>query len=215
MDAVKKSILCYGDSNTYGYNPENGMRYPADVRYPGRLQILLGEDYQVIEEGCNGRTTIYDDPLEGWKNGLDYLKPCLNSHKPVDLVILMLGTNDLKEVFHLTALDIAKGAATLIEVIQKFTPEKQGYVPKILLVSPPEIGPGITSSPFYGSFYERAIEESKNFPEAYFEVAKKYNCDFLNAANYVKPSEKDSLHLSAKAHKTLAGELARICREII
>jgi lysophospholipase L1-like esterase len=70
-----KTILCYGDSNTYGYIPRRGMRYPRDVRWPGRLQNLLGEEYTIIEEGCSGRTTVYDDPLEGWKNGLDYLKP--------------------------------------------------------------------------------------------------------------------------------------------
>ncbi len=99
-----KTILCYGDSNTYGYVPETGMRYPRDIRYPGRLQNLFGEEYTVIEEGCNGRTTIHDDPIDGWKNGLDYLKPCLNSHKPIDIVILMLGSNDLKITFHLTAI---------------------------------------------------------------------------------------------------------------
>ena len=95
-----KTILCYGDSNTYGYNPSNGFRYPENVRWTGRLQSALGEGYKIIEEGCNGRTTIFDDPLEGWKNGLGYLRPCLNSHKPVDIVIMMLGSNDLKETFH-------------------------------------------------------------------------------------------------------------------
>ena len=98
-----KTVLCYGDSNTFGYIPETGMRYPRDIRYPGRLKKLLGDEYDVIEEGCNGRTTIHDDPVDGWKNGLDYLKPCLNSHKPVDFVILMLGSNDLKATFHLTS----------------------------------------------------------------------------------------------------------------
>ena len=77
-----KTILCYGDSNTYGYDPSTGFRYPADVRWTGVLKRLLGPDYTLIEEGCNGRTTVFDDPLEGWKNGLDYLKPCLNSHHP-------------------------------------------------------------------------------------------------------------------------------------
>ena len=119
------------------------MRYPRDVRYPGRLQMLLGDDYTVIEEGCNGRTTIHDDPIDGWKNGLDYLRPCLNSHKPVDIVILMLGSNDLKTTFHLTAEGIADGVAVLVDVIQTFTEEKQGFVPKIILVSPPEIGEGM------------------------------------------------------------------------
>ena len=130
------SVLCYGDSNTYGYNPANGLRYPENVRWTGILQELLGEGYRVIEEGCNGRTTIFDDPAEGWKNGLMYLKPCLNTHKPVDFVIMMLGSNDLKEVFCAKPKEIAEGAAVLVKVIKEFTEEKQGFVPKIILVSP-------------------------------------------------------------------------------
>ena len=162
---MSKTVLCYGDSNTYGYVPETGLRYPKDVRYPGRLQILLGDEYVVIEEGCNGRTTITDDPIEGWKNGLDYLKPCLNSHKPVDIVVLMLGSNDLKTVFHLSPAEIAEGAGRLVDVIKSFTAEKQGFVSKIILISPPEIGSGIRNSAFYGSFNEDAIERSKSFPD--------------------------------------------------
>ncbi len=207
------TVLCYGDSNTYGYIPETGMRYPRDVRYPGRLQMLLGEDYAVIEEGCNGRTTIHDDPIDGWKNGLEYLKPCLNSHKPVDIVILMLGSNDLKETFHLTAKEIADGAAVLVDVIRTFTEEKQGFVPKIILGSPPELGPGIKSSPFYGAFYEHAVEESKSFPKYYRAAAEKYGCIFFNAAEYISPSETDSLHLSADAHRVLAEKLFEIIQD--
>lgn len=105
-----KTVLCYGDSNTYGYDPSDGFRYPESVRWTCRLQKLLGDDYRIIEEGCNGRTTVFDDPIESWKNGRDYLKPCLNSHKPIDIVILMLGSNDLKETFHASAKQIAAGA---------------------------------------------------------------------------------------------------------
>ena len=169
---MSKTVLCYGDSNTYGYIPETGMRYDRDVRWSGRLQKLLGSDYSVIEEGCNGRTTVRDDPIDGWKNGLDYLRPCLNSHKPVDIVILMLGSNDLKETFHVSAEEIAKGAGILVDVIKEFTALKQGYVPKIILVSPPLIGEKIADSPFFGAFYERAIEESKHFREYYEKVAR-------------------------------------------
>ncbi len=208
------TVLCYGDSNTFGYVPETGMRYPKDVRYPGRLQMLLGEEYTVIEEGCNGRTTIHDDPIDGWKNGLDYLRPCLNSHKPVDVVILMLGSNDLKATFHLTAEEIADGAAVLVDVIRTFTEEKQGFIPKIILVSPPQIGSGIKSSPFYGAFYEEAIEESKKFPKYYKAVAEKYGCVFLNAAEYVYPSEVDSLHLTQEGHRILAEELQKLVHTI-
>lgn len=108
------NVLCYGDSNTYGYIPGSGGRYTRDVRYPGRLQMLLGDDYNVIEEGCSGRTTLYDDPIDGWKNGMDYLKPCIYSHRPIHIVILMLGSNDLKAAFHLTAEQIAQSAGKLV-----------------------------------------------------------------------------------------------------
>ncbi|MCR4907822.1 MAG: SGNH/GDSL hydrolase family protein [Lachnospiraceae bacterium] len=207
-----KTILCYGDSNTYGYIPLSGMRYPKDVRWPGRLQNLLGNDYCVIEEGCSGRTTVYDDPFEGWKNGLDYLKPCIHSHKPVDIVILSLGSNDLKETFHATAEEISKGAEKLVEVIQSFSVEKQGYVPKIVLVSPPEIGEGIASSVFYGAFLENAIERSRQFPAYYKSVAERKGCIFFNAAEYVTPSEEDSLHLTAESHRILSEKLYEIVK---
>ncbi len=201
------TVLCYGDSNTFGYVPETGMRYPKAIRYPGRLQFLLGEEYEVIEEGCNGRTTIHDDPIDGWKNGLDYLKPCLHSHRPVDIVILMLGSNDLKAAFHMTAEDIADGVAVLVDVIHRYTKEKQGFVPKIILVSPPELGPGIKTSPFYGAFEEGAVDESKRFPPYYRAVAEKYGCIFFNAAEHISPSEVDSLHLTEDGHRVLAEKL--------
>ena len=119
------TILCYGDSNTYGYNPVNGLRYPKDVRWTGVLQKLLGEQYAVIEEGCNGRTTVFEDIAEPWKAGLGYLKPCLNTHKPIDFVIMMLGSNDLKRMFHATAKEIADGAEQLVSIIKEFTKEKR------------------------------------------------------------------------------------------
>ena len=209
-----KTILCYGDSNTYGYIPESGMRYPRNIRYPGVLQELLGNEYMVVEEGCNGRTTIHDDPIDGWKNGLDYLRPCLNSHKPVDIVILMLGSNDLKATFRLSAQEIAEGAGMLVDVIKEFTQEKQGFIPKIILISPPEIGSGIKTSPFYGAFYEDAIEESKKFPEAYRKVAAEKECIFFDVARYIHPSDFDSLHLTPEAHRILAEKLTELIKSI-
>ncbi|MBR5975089.1 MAG: SGNH/GDSL hydrolase family protein [Clostridiales bacterium] len=226
-----KTILCYGDSNTYGYDPNTGLRYPREVRWPGHLQDVLSahtgfssssgdpdsagtiassENYVVIEEGCNGRTTIADDPVEGWKNGLDYLRPCLNSHKPVDIVIMMLGTNDLKEIFHQTAGEIADHAGILVDTIQSFTKEKQGFVPKIILVSPPRIGEGMAESVFARSFAPRAIAESKLFAQNYKRVADEKGCIFFDAAAYIEPSAADSLHLMPDAHRTLAEALAKV-----
>lgn len=207
-------ILCFGDSNTYGFNPSNGMRYPGNVRWTGRLQAILGEEYHVIEEGCNGRTTVFEDKYEGWKRGLDYLKPCLNTHKPLDIVIMMLGSNDLKNVFNASAQDIANGAETLVKEIIEFTPEKQGFVPKIILAAPPEIGPDINNSPFSVSFDESAIERSKEFPKLYEEVAKRNNCLFFNAAGCIKASAIDSLHLDPEAHATFAEKLAEVIKNV-
>lgn len=209
-----KTVLCYGDSNTYGYNPVNGLRYPQDVRWTGKLQNLLGDDYRIIEEGCNGRTTVFDDPLEGWKNGLGYLRPCLNSHKPVDIVILMLGSNDLKKTFRASAEQIADGAGTLVEVIQAFTREKQGFEPRIILVSPPEIGERICFSPFSGSFSEDAVSRSREFPQHYRRIAEQYHCEFFDAAAYIQPSQADALHLPPESHARLAEELCRAVKAL-
>ena len=209
-----KNVLCYGDSNTYGYMPGYGTRYPREIRYPGRLQMLLGDEYNVIEEGCSGRTTLYDDPVDGWKNGMDYLMPCIYSHRPIDIVVLMLGSNDLKITFHLNAEQIAQSAGKLVDVIQSFTADKQEFVPDIILVSPPEIGRNIRTSAFYGAFDESSIEESRRFPECFRKVAKEKGCIFFDAAQYIYPSDVDSLHLTPDGHITLAKELSEVIRNI-
>lgn len=208
-----KTILCYGDSNTYGYDPETGLRYPEEVRWAGQLRKRLGEEYRVIEEGCNGRTTIYRDPVEGWKNGMDYLKPCLNSHKPIDLVILMLGSNDLKKMYGATAAESARGAGQLVDVIQAFTQEKQGFTSDILLISPPKIGEGIASSSFSSSFAESAVEKSRQFAEHFQKIAGEKQCHFFDAAAVAPPSKTDCLHLSPESHGALAEALYQeVCR---
>ena len=135
-----KTILCYGDSNTWGYNPSTGGRYPRDVRWPGVLRRELGDDYLVIEEGLNGRTTVWDDPIEGYKNGKEYLVPCLETHKPLDLVIILLGTNDLKVRFSVSAYDIANGAGALVQIVQKSEIGPGGRAPQVLLLAPPPCG---------------------------------------------------------------------------
>ncbi len=205
-----KTVLCYGDSNTYGYDPANGLRYPADIRWTGVLKELLGPGYNVIEEGCNGRTTVFDDPAEGWKNGRDYLRPCLNSHKPVDIVIMMLGSNDLKRCFMADARDSAEGAGKLVDMIKEFLSVKQGYVPKIVLVSPPLIGPGIADSPFSSSFDESAVERSAGFAAEFERIAKEKGCVFFDAAPVAKASGLDSLHLSPESHRALAKALSEL-----
>ena len=127
----------------------------------------------------------------------------------------MLGSNDLKYTFHLTAAQIADNAGVLVDVIKDFTAEKQGFVPKIILVSPPEIGTGIRTSPFYGAFYEEAVEESRKFPECYKKVADEKGCIFFNAAQYIYPSKADSLHLTPEGHRILAEELSKVVKSVL
>lgn len=201
---MAKTLLCYGDSNTYGYNPENGLRYPEDVRWPGVLQQLLGSEYKVIEAGCNGRTTIFKRPDEPWTWGLDHLTAELYTHHPIDILVIMLGSNDLKTEFGASAREIAEGAGQIAALAKDFCTKKQGFAPEIFLVSPPEVGPAIVSSPFRDSFDSSAPVRSRQFPAEYQRVAEALGCRFVNAAAAAAPSEADSLHLTAEAHRALA-----------
>lgn len=125
-----KAVLCYGDSNTWGYDPATQTRFSREVRWTGVLREELGEGYLVIEEGLNGRTTVWDDPIELDKNGATYLRPCIQSHKPFDLIVIMLGTNDLKTRFWLPAYDIAAGAGVLVDIVKKSDAGIDGKAPR-------------------------------------------------------------------------------------
>ena len=210
---MMKTIVCFGDSNTYGYNPTNGLRYPKEVRWPGKLDELLGDEFQVIEEGCNGRTALAVDEIEGWKNAYDYLRPMLNSHKPVDLLVIMLGSNDLKDFFHLTAVDIADGIKKLAQTAKEFTKEKQGYEAKLLIISPVAIG-DVTNSPFKFGFEGEPARESKKLAGLYEKVADEVGAWFLDADKFADVSKEDSLHLTAESHKELSEVVAKKILEI-
>src|SRR6266516_109080 len=114
----ERTILCFGDSNTWGYPPGGGERLPRDIRWPGALQRLLGEGYHVIEEGLNGRTATVEHPWVEGRSGRPYLLPCCRSHAPLDLVIIYLGTNDLADRYQLSAADIAQACASLVRVVR-------------------------------------------------------------------------------------------------
>ena len=196
-----KNILCYGDSNTWGYIPGTSERLPYDARWTGRLQNALGESYRVIEEGLNGRTTVWDDPYKPARNGLKTLRPILDSHAPLDLVILMLGTNDLKHYFSVYAADCARGMALLVETIRQSLYAGSPYAPRILLIAPPPIR-GL--SPLLRVQFRGAEAKSLEFAEHYRQVAEEAGCLFLDAAKVVEPSAVDGVHLEAEGHETLA-----------
>ena len=204
-----KSVVCFGDSNTYGYDPVTGDRFPETVRWTGLLQGLLGDGYKVIEEGLNGRTTVFEDPNDDWKKGVDYIKGILCTHRPVDYLVIMLGSNDMKNIFNASPDAIASGLNEIVQKTEKVMDLKQGYVPKILIVSPPEITTDVLTGPFSGSFNEAAIDKSKRLAEFYKKVADKHGCMFLDAKLYIKPSKEDGLHLDPEGHKGLAEAIAK------
>ena len=195
-----KRILIFGDSNVWGDIPlQVGTRLPANVRWTGVLQNMLGNDYEVIEEGLIGRTTNVDDPFPGFedKNGKDYLFPCLRSQIPLDYVILLLGSNDFKKVFNRTAKDVAKGIDELLTLTEKYA-ERDGVKAKILLISPTYIKPKIEEvKPHFSGSPEKSLELGK-------ELEQKHQCGFINLAEFIEPSDLDSIHLEPESHKIVA-----------
>ncbi len=206
-----KTVLCYGDSNTWGYSPIDGTRYPRDVRWPGVLRGELGDGFLVVEEGLNGRTTVWDDPIEGYKNGREYLIPCLETHKPIDLAIILLGTNDLKVRFSVSAFDIANGAGVLVDVVQKSATGPGGTTPRVLLLAPPPVA-RLTD---FAEMFEGAREKSERFAAHYRRVAQERGCVFLDTSKVIVSSDLDGIHFEPGEHQKLGRAVAALVKEII
>lgn len=180
---MKKRIVCYGDSNTWGYDAITDGRFPDEVRWTGKLQEKLGAEYTVIEEGLCGRTAVFEDPLNEGLNGLPYLYPCLMSHGPIDYLVIMLGTNDCKERFSATPKNIADGIKRLV-IKAKHTEDAWRDTPKILVVAPAPIEKECEQSHVAGEMGICA-DKSKELAAEYEICAKQYGCDFLDAGPFV------------------------------
>jgi len=195
-----KNILCFGDSNTYGLIPDGSGRYSISVRYPGKLQSILGDDYHIIEEGCPGRTTVFEDSLRPYIKGLDYITPCLKSHSPLDYVVIMLGTNDCKSNYGASSSEIASGLSAIIDRIQNDVVP----VSKVLVIAPIHLGKEIGKPGFDPEFCEDSIAVSKGLAEEYRLLAHKKGCVFLDASTVAKPSPIDQEHLDETGHHNIA-----------
>ena len=209
-----KTVLCYGDSNTWGSAtaPRPDGRYAPEERWPGVLRAALGREWLVIEEELGGRTTVSDDPVEGVeKNGRTYLFPCLMSHRPLDVVVIMLGTNDLKARFNKSAWEIAQGVGALVTIVKTAGAGRNAGVPEVLLVSPPPI---LKELPFHSDMFTGAHEKSLDLARHYGAVAVLQGVRFLDAGTVIKSSSFDGFHLDADAHaalaKAVAAEIGRI-----
>ena len=196
----KIRILCFGDSNTFGYIPGRGGRYNCHTRWPGRLQELLGSEYQVIEEGLCGRTTAFEDVTEPGRNGLDRIRDAVERSLPLDVLVIMLGSNDCKAQFGASAQEIAGGLEQV--AAQARGGEASGF--RVLLVAPAAMTDRVMHSGFGSEFDQRSIKVSKELAEAYEALARKYGCDFLDGSKVTQVSEIDGLHLDAEGHGRLA-----------
>lgn len=195
-----KQILCFGDSNTYGLIPGTKDRYGWNVRWTGILEKKIQKQgYRIIEEGLCGRTTVFDDPLRDGRCGTELLSVILETHKPIDMVILMLGTNDCKAAYDASAELIGKGIERLIEQIKA-----SDSAIKILLISPIELGNRVWEEGYDPEFNGYSVGTSKRLPSIYEKIAKEKNILFLPASHYAKPSEVDREHLDELGHKNLA-----------
>lgn len=206
-----KNILCFGDSNTYGLIPDGSGRYDFTVRYPGMLQSILGEDYHVIEEGCPGRTTVFEDSLRPYTKGLDYITACLKSHTPLDYVLVMLGTNDCKSAFSANSRKIAEGISSIVERIQNnIIP-----APQILIISPIHLGDDIVKPGYDPEFDEVSVTVSKGLAEEYRMISHKTGCLFLDASTVAQVSSIDQEHLDEAGHYSVAKAAAKIVNQAL
>jgi len=201
-----KSILCYGDSNTWGFatRPDDEGRYAPAERWPGVLAARLGAGWTVVAEGLNGRTTVHADPIEGrCLDGSAYLLPCLKSHRPLDAVAIMLGTNDLKARFNISAAEIAWGAGQLLRIAVTSQTGPGGKAPKLLLVCPPPILDHHGDAADLAEMFIGGYRKSLAMAERYALVAKEHGAAFLNAGDHIKSSAFDGIHLDADAQAAL------------
>lgn len=200
------NILCFGDSNTFGISPVDGKRLSEIERWPTLLKQLLGTGFEVIEAGEPNRTLVNNPPFMGDKSGIKYLKPYLEAHT-VDVVIIQLGTNDLKARFALSAIDIGKALEELILAIKAFYHCKT--IPKIIIISPPkvhEVGS-------YKSIYAGAGKKAEQLSIEFKAAADRHTSEFIDCYPLIQSCKKEGIHLPVSAHRDLANRLTPIIKK--
>ena len=209
-----KSILAFGDSLTWGFEAGTWKRHPYESRWPNVLAAGLGGKARVIEEGMNGRTTAYDDPTDAAElNGAKVLPIMLKSHQPLDLAIIMLGTNDLKFAARCRAFDAALGMGRLIEIVQHY-PFNDNYAPpQILIMSPPALVK--TTDEWFAELWDHAIDESKKLGIHYAKLAKDRGVHFFDAGSVAKADPTDGGHLDAANTRAIGAALVPVVKAIL
>lgn len=203
---MKKRIVCFGDSNTWGYIPVTSQRYDENTRWPALLQSKLGyEDYTVVEEGLTGRTTVFDDPFDPELNGLKTMPAILRTAAPIDLLVFMLGTNDFQS--HIPAgnpVSTARAVQYMLEIARTLPLDRAGEKMKILLISPIEITEDRLTFKDNDVTDAQSIANSRELGKHMAIVAQRLGVEFLDAAQYIKPGKVDGVHLDEAGHAKMA-----------
>jgi len=205
-----KRILVYGDSLPWGLVPGSTTfeRFPSDIRWPKQLQNLLGSNYEVIEECLCARTIDSDDLRPGFegRNGMSYITPCLDSHDPIDIVIVSLGLNEIKSIFEWTPKQVSEKMKKLIEVIKNRKPNFHQTTPRIILLTQPEVREG---TGFWGDLWVGSGPKSIELAKEYRKLSTELNIELCDIFNVVKTG-KDGVHLDESAHRQTATEVAKL-----
>ena len=217
---MKKHIVCFGDSNTHGAckdpndSADHGSRFNENERWTCLLQKTLGEDYLVIEEGLSGRNCAFEDPIHEGMSGVAHITPILMSHEPVDLLIIMLGTNDTKAHFGATPVNISGAMERLIRKAQS-TLCWGDHAPNILVICPPHILDGLYDDEAGLKMGPGCPEKSRELAKFYRKVAEATGCAFMDAEGIAEFNKIDCMHLTAKGHRALADALAKKVPELL
>jgi len=209
---VAKSVLCYGDSITWGYNPVDGSRFAPETRWPRVLEEALQARARVVEEGLNGRTAATDDPSRPNRNGLAMLPPLLEAHAPLDIVIIMLGTNDSAPCYGLTAGRIAMNCGALLRAVNGGLAGPGGAAPQTILIAPPPLG---SLSAEMALLYAGGQATSRGLAETYATIAARFGALFLDAGQVTKVSTVDGVHLDPEGQTQLGSAVAKVVAPLL
>jgi len=199
-----KKVICFGDSLTWGHF-HSGIRFPLKDRWTYKLQELLGDGYDVVEEGMRGRTTVLDDDAKPDRNGFFYLRPCIQSNTPVDHLVLFLGTNDAKSKFHLTADQIVRNIATLIDWIQN-DDRAIGHATQIIVISPPRITVEFLEED--SNFDASSAKLLTDISPKLKELAESKKVSFVDLSQDLQGGKDDGIHLSIHDQNKIAERIA-------
>jgi lysophospholipase L1-like esterase len=206
-----KNIICFGDSNTYGYNPNTNGRYDSNIRWTGIMQNILYE-YKIIEEGYNSRTIIFKDNYDEKNCAIDYLPKCLKKYSNFDLIIIMLGLNDFQTVFNPAVKSVLYGMNVLIDIVKEFSLDN---LSNLLILPPVNVGINVENSEFGCMFNRFSVIKIYEFSQKLKSLCLNRGIQFFDVNKIIKPCLEDSVHISIDDNKILGENLASIVTRIV